>query len=358
MAENNFDEKTEKPTPRRREEVRKKGEVAKSRELPSVAVLVSGLIATAVFGAYMLNNVQMITEECFSIFAGADLNVNQFMAFARRVVRLFILAISPLLGAITITAVLANLLQVGFLLSGELIRPKLSKLDPLKGLQRLFSGQSFMELFKSLLKLAIVGVVAYVSVKGEMEALPFLGQMQLNAAMIYILHTTLKIALKCSLAMVLLVAIDYAYQRWEFEKRIRMSRKEVKDEFKRTEGDPLIKSRIRNIQMQMARRRMMQAVPHADVVITNPTHLAVALKYDSLVMAAPRVVAKGAGALAERIKEIARAHEIPVVENRELARGLYASVQIDQEIPTSFYQAVAEVLAYVYGLRRQYANAG
>jgi flagellar biosynthetic protein FlhB len=295
-------------------------------------------------------------RESFSLIALTDLNIADCMVFAQEMINLFILAVTPLLATVFVTAILSNIMQVGFVLSGEPIKPKLSKLDPIKGLGRLFSKQSFMELFKSLLKLAIIGAVAYLTVRGEMKNLLLLGEMELNSIIAYILLTIFKIFIRCTLAMIFLVIIDYAFQKWDFEKRMKMTRKEVKDELKRTEGDPLVKSRIRSIQMQMARKRMMQAVPQADVVITNPTDLAVALKYDSSVMEAPKLLAKGSGRIAKKIKELAEEHDIPIVENKELAQGLYSSVEIGQEIPPILYQAVAEVLAYIYKLKGNYAE--
>jgi flagellar biosynthetic protein FlhB len=357
MAEESFEEKTEKATPRKMEEARRKGEVAKSKELPSVAVLLSGLITLTLFGSYMYSHIQVIMKEAFSLITLGDLSVPDFMVFAQRMITLFISAISPLLAAVFITAILSNIMQVGFVLSAESIKPKLSKFNPIKGIGRLFSKQSFMELFKSLLKLAIVGAVAYLTIRGEMKNIILLWEMELNSIMAYILLTIFKIFVRCTLAMIFLVIIDYAFQRWDFEKRMKMTKKEVKDELKRTEGDPLVKSRIRSIQMQMARKRMMQAVPQADVVITNPTDLALALKYDSSLMGAPKLLAKGAGRIAKRIKELAKGHDIPIVEDKELARSLYSLVEIGQEIPPVLYQAVAEVLAYIYKLKGNYAHA-
>jgi len=351
MAEESFEDKTEKATPKKKEEARKKGEVAKSRELPSVAVLLASLITLTVFGSYMYTHIQTIMRASFSLPMLKDLNIPEFMVFAEKMITLFTLTLSPLLAAVFITAVLSNIVQVGFMLSGESIKPKLSKLNPIKGFGRLFSKQSFMELFKSLLKLAIVGVVAYLTVRAEMNNVYLLGDMEFNSIVAYILLTIFKIFIRCALAMIFLVAIDYAFQKWDFEKRLKMSKKEVKDEFKRTEGDPLVKSRIRSIQMQMARKRMMQEVPKADVVITNPTSLALALKYDSSVMGAPKLLAKGARKIAKRIRELAEEHDIPVVENKELAQSLYSLVEIGQEIPPTLYEAVAEVLAYIYKLK-------
>jgi flagellar biosynthetic protein FlhB len=354
MADQNFQEKTEKPTPKKRQDVRKKGEVAKSRELPSVAVLLSGLLTIAVFASYMNSQIRILMEKVFINLPTKDLDIADIVNLGQETIGLFLLITVPIMAAVFITAVLSNILQVGFLLSGETIKPKLSKLSPIKGFARLFSVQSLMEFAKSMFKLFIIGIVSYFSIKGEIDNIPALVDMELKGILAYILITTLKISLKCALAMVVLVAADYAFQKWQFEKRIKMSKQEVKDELKTSEGDPLVKSRIKSIQMEMSRKRMMQDVPNADVVITNPTHFAVAIKYDSLSMGAPQLLAKGADEVARRIKAIAKEHGIPIVENKELARNLFSSVEIGSEIPVSLYEAVAEVLAYIYKLKNNH----
>jgi flagellar biosynthetic protein FlhB len=285
-----------------------------------------------------------------------NFNIPEFLKFAQNIIGRFIILLSPLFAAIFITAILSNIMQVGFMISGESITPKLSKIDPIKGFGRLFSKQSFMELMKSLLKLAIVGGIAFLTIKGEMKYFVLLGDMEVNSIFLYILKIFFKIFIRCSLAMIILVIIDYAFQRWEFENRIKMTKQEVKEEFKKSEGDPMIKSRIKRIQMDMARKRMMQAVPEADVVITNPTHLAVALKYDSSSMTAPKVIAKGSRKIAEKIKAVASEHGIPVLENKELARNLYSLVEVGQEIPPALYQVIAELLAYIYRLKSNYTQ--
>jgi flagellar biosynthetic protein FlhB len=356
MAEQSFEEKTEQPTPRKRQELKEKGEVAKSKELPSVAVLLAALISLSLFGSYMYNHIQIIMKGAFSLPSIHNFNIPEFLKFAQNIIGRLIILLSPLFAAIFITAILSNIMQVGFILSGESIIPKLSKIDPIKGFGRLFSKQAFMEFIKSLLKLSIVGGIAFLTVKGEMNNFVLLGDMELNSIFVYILKIFFKIFIRCSLAMIILVVIDYAFQRWEFEKRIKMTKQEVKDDFKKSEGDPLIKSRIKSIQMEMARKRMMQAVPEADVVITNPTHLAVALKYDSSTMNAPKLIAKGSRKIAEKIKDVASKHRIPILENKELARNLYSLVEVGQEIPPELYQTVAELLAYIYRLKSNYAH--
>ena len=356
MAEESFEEKTEQPTPKKRQELKDKGEVAKSKELPSVAVLLAALITLSLFGSFMYNHIQMIMKGAFSLPAIHNFNIPEFLKFAQNIIGRFIILLCPLFAAIFITAILSNIMQVGFILSGESITPKLSKIDPIKGFGRLFSKQAFMEFSKSLLKLIIVSGVAFLTVKGEMKNFALLGDMELNLILVYIFKIFFKIFIRCSLAMIILVIIDYAFQRWEFENRIKMTKQEVKDEFKKSEGDPLIKSRIKSIQMEMARKRMMQDVPDADVVITNPIHLAVALKYDSSTMSAPKLIAKGSRKIAEKIKDVASEHGIPILENKELARNLYSLAEVGQEIPPALYQTVAEILAYIYRLKSNYAS--
>lgn len=351
MAEESFEERTEKPTPKKREEARQKGEVAKTRELPAAAVLLSGTLAMGVLGSFTYQKVATTTTQILSFTIIRGDGAGEMLLLLEDCVSAFLLAISPLLAVIFVTAVLSNVVQVGFVVSLEELKPKLSKVNPTKGFARLFSKQSFMELLKSLLKLLLIGTVAYVSVRKEMEGLAGLGDLEPSSLALHGLSSIFTIFLKCGLAIMVLAALDYAFQRWEFEKRIRMTRQELKEELKRSEGDPLIKARVKSVQRQMARRRMMQSVAKADVVITNPTHLAVALSYESPTMKAPQLVAKGAEKIAEKIREVAKAHGIPIVENKTLAQSLYAMVELGQEIPGTLYHAVAEILAYVYRLK-------
>ena len=351
MAEGDFQERTEKATPRKRSEARKKGQVGKSREIPSVAVLLAGLSTLYVFGAYMYSHITSLMQDTFSMIKSPSLDLSESLTLGNIVVERFIVMLLPLMIAVFVTALLSNILQVGWLFSWEAVTPKLSKLDPIKGVQKLLSKQTLMELFKSLAKLAFVGVIAYLTVKGEVDRLPSLAHMEVQAILLYILKIAFKIFVRVCMAMIVLAVLDYAFQKWQFEQQLKMTKQEVKEEFRRAEGDPLVKSRIKSIQYEVAKRRMMQEVPKADVVVTNPVHLAVALCYESAEMSAPRVLAKGAGGTAERIKILAREHHIPIVENRELARSLYKMVEIGNEVPSTLYQAVAEVLAYVYQLR-------
>jgi flagellar biosynthetic protein FlhB len=358
MAEESFEEKTEKATPRKREEIRKKGQVAKSREIPSVAVLLAGLVSMTVFGSYLYSHIGFIMREGLSFCTISDLSVPDVLLLSKKMIGLFLLAILPVLIAVFLAAVFSDVMQVGFMASGELIRPNLSKIDPIKGFGRLFSIQSVMEVFKSLVKLAIVGAAVYFTVRSEMKNVQFLGDMEVNSIVGFILRTMFKISLRCILAAVVLVAMDYAFQKWDFERKIRMTRKEVKDEFKRAEGDPLVKSRIRSIQKQVAKRRTIQMVSKEDVVITSRTGLAVALRYDGVSMDAPRLAAKGSGQIGRKIKEAAESRGVPVVEKTELAQSLYSTVEVGQEIPPILYQAMAEVLASINKLKGNPSSLG
>ena len=274
-----------------------------------------------------------------------------FLALVQDVVGQYIMTVIPLMVAVVLVAFLANVMQVGFMIAPEKLTPEMSKISPIKGFGRLFSKQSFMELFKSLAKLAIVGGVAYWTVLGEMDNLDVLGKMEVAGICLYILKVILKIVIRVSVIMIILAAIDYVFQKWQFEEQLKMTKQEVKEEHKQSEGDPQVKSRIRKLQMDAARKRMMQEVPKADVVVTNPVHLAVAVKYDNFAMNAPQVVAKGAELVAEKIKAVAGEHGVPIVENKELAQSLYKTVEVGEEVPSDFYQAIAEVLAYVYRLK-------
>ncbi|HVO65615.1 MAG TPA: flagellar biosynthesis protein FlhB [Syntrophales bacterium] len=354
MADDDRDqEKTEQATPRRREEARKKGQVARSQEIASVTVLLACI-------TYFYFDSARLTKKMADIISGflrgsgkLLINTDNIQTLTIGWVYEFFILIAPLLMIVLIAGILANFIQVGFVFSAEALEPKFSKIDPVKGFQRLFSLKSFAELTKSIVKLCIVSYVAYVTVKGEIDVLPSLMDRSIGDIMVYMGEISFKIILRTSWVLIVLAVLDYVYQRWEYEKGLRMSRQEIKDEYKQTEGDPLMKARIRRIQREMARKRMMAKVPKADVVITNPDHIAVALEYDQLKMFAPVVVAKGVGFVAEKIKEIARQNNVPIVENKPLAQVLNKMVKVDEVIPENLYKAVAEILAYVYGLKEK-----
>lgn len=253
---------------------------------------------------------------------------------------------APFFGIMFASALLINFVQVGFSISAEAMSPKFDKLNLIKGFSRMISKRSIVTLVQSMLKMAVVGYVLYITVKGEQSKLIGLADMSVKPAMLVVINIVFKMGFRAGAFLFALAAFDYAYQRWEFEQSLKMTKQEIKQETKQSEGDPLIKSRIRGIQMEMAAKRMMQEVPQADVIITNPTHIAVALKYSMETDGAPIVCAKGERLMAEKIKVIAREHNIPIVEDKPLARVLYA-MELGQEIPAALYAAVAEILASI-----------
>lgn len=352
MAENSLQDRTEKATPKRRQDARKKGQVAQSREVSSVMILLMSLGVFSLGGSWMFWNLAGYMGDALRTAAQAQIaDIPAATVFLIQVARIVFKVLLPLLLVVVVAGVAGNILQSGFLISTEALAPKWSKLNPVSGMKRLFSLRSLVELFKSIVKILFVATVAYLMVKQELDLLPSLMRQSVPDIFVFAARVAFKICLNVCLALILLTILDYAYQRWEHEKSLKMTKQEIKDENKQTEGDPKVKARIRSIQMEAARQRMMAAVPQADVVITNPTHLAVALRFDAARMIAPQVVAKGAGYVAERIRSIAVANDVVLVEDKPLARTLYKIVEVGHTIPADLYKAVAEVLAYVYRLR-------
>jgi len=351
MAENDDQERTEQATSKRREESREKGQVARSQELVSVTILVAGLLFFYFGGSTLLLKTMDVMTSGFRDSGQVILTQDSVPAIITGYIFKGFGILFPLLIAVLIAAILGNVLQVGFMFSSESLQPKFDKISPAKGFKRLFSTRSIAELFKGILKICIIGGVAYLIIRNEFDNLMPLADHSIWGMLSYIGSICFKILMYVTVVLVFLAILDYAYQRWEFEKSIRMTKQEIKDEYKNTEGDPMIKARIRRIQREMAQKRMMAEVPKADVVITNPTHFAVALKYDQGSMGAPVVVAKGADLVAAKIKEIARKHQVPIVENKAVARLLFTMTDIDEAIPEKMYRLVAEILAHVYRLK-------
>ncbi len=353
--ESSGQEKTEEPTSRRLLEARKKGDVLKSMEVPSAAVLLFGLLALYMMKGFMYNHFLLVMRHYLGRLDTISITPGNMMPLTIEAMTFFAILVAPLMAVILLTALGANYAQVGVLFSTEKLAPKYEKIDPIKGLQRLFSMQTLFNTFKSIAKLAIVGWVAYTVVKENIHnLLPLMDQSPL-AIFIFYAKVSFWMFLKTALIIAFLALLDWLFQRWQFMKKMKMTKQEVKEEAKNTEGDPHVKGRIRSIQMEMARKRMMADVPQADVIITNPTRLAIAIRYDSATMAAPQVVAKGAGVIAHRIKEIARENNIPLMEDKPLAQALYKTVEIGEEIPANLFQAVAEILAHVYSVKRKAA---
>ncbi len=352
MAEESFQEKTERPTPKKIADARKKGTVAKSREIPSAVIMLTSLGIFFFSGSWMFSSLSEFMGLIFKNIGSFRVHdITTASTLSIMVLKNVLSIILPFMLAIVTAGIVSNIMQFGFLFSPEAFSPKLSKFNPISGIKKLFSLRSFIELVKSLIKITFVGGIAYLTIKTELKTIPTLMQMDVKDIISFIGITSFKICLYVSMALIILAVLDFAYQKYEHIKNLKMTKQEVKDENKQTEGDPQIKARIRSIQIEMSRRRMMESVPEADVVITNPTHLAIALKFDSEKMIAPKIVAKGAGKIAERIREIADENYVPIVENKLLAQTLFKITEIGDYIPAELYQAVAEVLAYVYRLK-------
>jgi flagellar biosynthetic protein FlhB len=354
MAEDKSN-KTEPATPKRKEEARKKGQVAVSRDVSTAVILLSGIGLLAAMLPVGVQNMAEMTRRGLTLsfprgfYEGISIEqVSSVVIHAGITVMMLCL---PVLVGILVMGSGALLLQTGLLWRANAIQPDVGRVNPIKGLSRLFSLRSVMELIKGLLKIAIVTGVGLWVARYDVLQIPGLIEFDMGAVLQVTGWLSLKVGLAITGAFAVLAGLDYVYQRYEWERNLRMSKQEVKEEHKATEGDPLIKSRVRTIQREMTKKRMMAAVKTADVVITNPTHLAVALKYDTATMGAPVVVAKGAGLVAERIRELARHHGVAVVEHKFVARTLFKLVDIGKEIPNELYRAVAEILAFVYRAR-------
>ncbi len=348
-------EKTEKATPKRLEEARKKGNVAKSQELPSASVLLAGLLTLGFTASMIYTNLSEIFIGLLSNAGSIRLDSGDGSALLTGALFNALKIVAPIMAVVFIVAVLVNFAQVGPLLTFQPLQPKFSKINPFKGLKKFFSLKIVVDTLKNMLKLLAVGFVAYKVVEGEMDQLGTLGDLSLEQIVVYIISICFKIFLRCALLILAIAFADFVYQRWQYMKNLKMSKQEIRDEFKQREGDPMIKARIRSIQRKMATERMMEAVPDADVVITNPTHLAVALAYRSGEIPAPKIVAKGADLMAKRIRDLAEENGVPVVEEKPLAQALY-KLDIGQVIPEELYQAVAQVLAFVFQLKERQAG--
>lgn len=343
-------EKTERATPHKRQESRKQGEVFKSADLGTAISLFAFFLYFRFAGGSLGEGLASMMSHVFQNSLNMDVtenNVHQFFS-ALSIQSLFLLI--PILIVALVAGIAGQLFQVGFLFQPGLLAFKPDRISLLKGLKRVYSMKAIMELLKSLLKILLIGLVAFSVIWINRDPVVETGEKSLGDGLVTMAKIVLDMGLAASATLIVLAVFDYYYQKFEYEKNMRMSKQDVKDEYKNMEGDPKIKSRIRERQKQMAMRRMMQELPKADVVITNPTHFAVALQYDAVRMSAPRVIAKGADQVAFRIKAIAREHEIVIVEKKPLARALYFQLDVGDSVPEEFFKAVAEILAYVYRL--------
>ncbi|WP_071395324.1 flagellar biosynthesis protein FlhB [Bacillus tuaregi] len=341
-------EKTEKATPKKRQDARKKGQVAKSQDVNTAVGLLAVFLFLLFGGPYLLSKLTSLLKHSFQVYMLMDLSEPSIHYILIELLKELALIIGPIMLVALTAGVAANYFQVGFLFSTEAIQMKLEKIDPIKGFKRIFSLRSVVEFLKSILKICIVGIITFLVIWISLNDILTLSQLSIGSAFAFLADLTVKMGLYAGSALLFLALLDYLYQKYDFEKNIRMSKQDIKDEYKNSEGDPLIKSKIKQKQREMAMSRMMQEVPNADVIITNPTHYAIALKYDETKYDAPYVVAKGVDFVAQKIKFVAKENEVITIENRPLARALYSQSEIGDVIPEEFFKAVAEILAYVY----------
>ena len=344
-------EKTEEATPKKLKDAREEGRVAKSAELNTGISLLALFAVMKFYLSYMGNDFLEVFKLYFNYigeYRREDYSTGLLLSMVRDIFVRVTLITLPIFAVAVLIAFIINVLQVKWEISAKPLKPKGSKLNPISGFKKMFSLDKVVELIKAVLKIAVIAYIAYNTYQNQWRAIIKMYDYTLLDALSLIGQIVINLGLKISVVFVIIGVADLIYQKLKFKKELRMSKQEIKDEFKQSEGDPQIKGRIRSKMQEASRARMMQKLPEADVVITNPTHLAVAIKYDRDVDDAPVVIAKGADSLAVRIKEIAKEHDIAIVENKPLARMLYHNVDLDSEIPQELYQMVAEVLVYVY----------
>jgi flagellar biosynthetic protein FlhB len=344
-------EKTESATPKKRQDSRKKGQVAKSAELPSSLILLACIICLIMLGPFYQQQMLAMFGDVF--INRLNMNVtdsNVLSMFGHYSVQM-LMFLAPIFIVVIIIAFAAHYIQFGLLFTLEPLSPKLSKLNPLTGAKGIIGVRSIIEFLKSSLKLITVSLVVYTVLWSEKKRFLELAHMPIQDIFAFVADLTIRLGIYVAVLLFVIAVFDYIYQRYEYEKKLKMSKQDIKDEHKNMEGDPLIKAKIKERQRRLALMRMMQEVPKADVIITNPTHFAVAIKYDGTKMDAPTVVAKGQDYLALRIREIAKQNDIIMMENKPLARALYERTEVGESVPADLFQAVAEVLAYVYRLK-------
>lgn len=352
--ESNGQEKTEQPTGKRLDDSREKGQVAKSMEINSLAIFGSGLILLFVFKEFIGNQLSSSARYIFSSLDTLEINANMIHTYAKGSLFFALKTLSPFFIGLVIIALAAGYGQTGFKITPKALEPKFSKFNILNGMkEKFFSATPLVELVKSVLKFSIIGTFAYFELKEAVQDSLGLIDHSVEEIVLFMIEAALSFLWKVAVIYLALAAADFAYQKHKHIKDLKMTKQEVKEETKQTEGDPQIKSQIKGKQMEMARSRMMKDVPEADVVITNPTHFAIALKYEMGETTAPKVVAKGMDFVAQKIKEIAYENEVPVHEDKQLARALYKQCEVGDEIPEELYKTVAQILAYVYRLKNE-----
>ena len=354
MAKENADgtEKTEEPTGKRRSKARDDGNVPKSQDINVVAGLFAGLIYLLLMGPSMAQALGLFIKKIFTQQTQIEVNQETMVVLLKDTLTDTSAFLMPFFTVLVIAAIASNISQIGFLFTTKVFKPKLDKFNPIKGMKKYFKIRQVIEILKSVAKVFAVGLPPYFIIKGEMNKLPLIMDMSVWTIMGYIGITMIKIFLAVALVLLIIAIYDLIHTRKKHTEDLMMTKQEVKDERKNSEGDPKVKAKIRRMQLDEIRKRMMDSVPQADVVITNPTRLAIALKYDRSISHAPIVVAKGARLIAEKIREVARENGVPIVENKPLAQSLYKMVEIGESIPEDLYKAVASVLAYVYNQKQ------
>lgn len=354
MPDKPAQDKTEKATPHRRRREKEEGNVCRSMELNSVVVLFAGIFALKFFWSGISDHLLNFVSSVYIDIANTSITSVSIPVQARTIMVRLCLILLPVFVLVMIAGIGVNYAQVGFVNAKKALVPKLSRLNPIEGLKRLFSLRSLVELIKGIIKILIVSFIAYSVLKKYIDECWVLYNSTGWQIVAFLGKGLFELAIKIGLALLIFAIADYSYQKWEYEKRIKMTKQEVKDEYRQYEGSPEVKSRIHLVQRQIARRRMMAAVPEATAVVTNPVFIAVALKYKPVKKSdAPIVVAKGKRKIAEKIKEIAMKNDVPVVENKPLARSLYENTEIGMEIPIMYYQAVAEILVHIYQMEKE-----
>ncbi|MDR1875278.1 MAG: flagellar biosynthesis protein FlhB [Synergistaceae bacterium] len=347
-------ERTEPATPKKRQKVRSEGKICKSRDLTAAVEILAGLFGLLFLGPSIISGLLGYLRGTIAFLGeGTLLRAGWFYGLEDAAIRAYFDA-WLVLGLIIATFVLAvTIRQVGWVVSFEPFSFNLDRLNPISGMKKILSMRSVVELLKGILKASLFGLVIWIALKNKLPTAIRAMQFSMEQGALQLWDLLWNLAMQLAVMLLIMGAIDYLYQKWDFEKSIRMSKQEIKEEYKQMEGDPQIKSKIRQKQRELAKKRMMSSVPKADVVITNPTTLAVALIYDREAMSAPQVTAKGKGLIARKIREIAEKHGIPIIENRPLARALFEGVEIGDEVPENLYRGVAEILAMVYRLKKK-----
>ena len=347
-------EKTEKATPKKRKDERKKGNIFLSQDIVTVVSL-AGIfyLLKGIFPMIYESMRAFLVQMIDGVSGISSLEGVMSKSLVKEIILILIKTVLPLILTTAVVAILVTGVQTRFLFSSHKIKPKFSNLNPLNGIRKMFAARNLVELIKNILKFIVIGIVVYQVLKSEIGNSSRTLDMSVIQATSWMLSVVMKMIPKVLLAFVAIAFLDFLYQRWEYERQMKMTKEEIKEEFKMTEGNPEIKGKIKSLQQQRARNRMMQAVPQADVIIRNPTHYAVALQYDLNKNPAPVVIAKGQDAVALRIVEVAKEHGVMVVENKPLARGIYATTKLNQEISPDYYGMVAEILVEVYRVNKK-----